>query len=364
MSLIRQHLWNIPRMTLQVRVTNAKGDALTDWSDRFNVARDGSGCAVPSASPVPTLGPTIFPPTQPVRGVAGDLWADVIIGKPDFSQIAPKSVVPFKVNNPTGVVVDRSVDPGRAYVWDSGNSRILGIDLAACYEGDAPCSADIIIGQPSGYDHAACNGDNGVQAFPVRARPSAETLCGIPDHSLSPWEAYSFVTMVVDGDGNLYVPDSFNHRILKYENPFESDSVADQVWGQADFSGRVCNRGALGSPTKESFCFHSSSIQFTLNRYGAGVEIDSEGNMWVADTGNNRVLRFPVQPARARLPRQPIWSWANPTSIRRSPEARLASCTPRRPSGSTPRAGSMLPTLPTTGSSSSSPRSSLEHRRT
>ena len=296
MSLIRQHLWNIPRMTLQVRVTNAKGDALTDWSDRFNVVRDGSGCAVPSASPVPTLGPTIFPPTQPVRGVAGDLWADVIIGKPDFSQIAPKSVVPFKVNNPTGVVVDRSVDPGRAYVWDSGNSRILGIDLAACYEGDAPCSADIIIGQPSGYDHAACNGDNGVQAFPVRARPSAETLCGIPDHSLSPWEAYSFVTMAVDSDGNLYVPDSFNHRILKYENPFESDSVADQVWGQADFSGRVCNRGALGSPTKESFCFHSSSIQFTLNRYGAGVEIDSEGNMWVADTGNNRVLRFPVQP--------------------------------------------------------------------
>ena len=46
-----------------------------------------------------------------------------------------KSVVPFKVNNPTGVVVDRSVDPGRAYVWDSGNSRILGIDLATCYGG-------------------------------------------------------------------------------------------------------------------------------------------------------------------------------------------------------------------------------------
>ena len=296
MSLIRQHLWNIPSMTLQVRVTNARGEGLTDWSDRFNVARDASGCAVTGASPTPTLGPTIFPPTQPVRGVAADLWADVIIGKPDFTQIAPKSVVPFKVNNPTGVVVDRSVDPGRAYVWDSGNSRILGIDLAACYEGDAPCSADIVIGQPSGYDYAACNGDNGVQAFPVRARPSAETLCGIPDHSLSPWEAYSFVTMAVNGDGNLYVPDSFNHRILKYESPFESDSVADQVWGQADFSGRVCNRGALGSPSSESLCFHSSSIQFTLNRYGAGVEIDSEGNMWVADTGNNRVLRFPAQP--------------------------------------------------------------------
>ena len=198
-------------------------------------------------------------------------------------------------------MVDRSVDPGRAYVWDSGNSRILGIDLAKCYEGDPPCSADIVIGQPSGYDHAACNGDNGVQDFPFRAQPTAETLCGIPDHSLSPAESYSFVTMAVDGDGSLYVPDSFNHRILKYESPFESDSVADEVWGQGDFSGRVCNRGELDSPTAESLCFHSSSIQFTLNRYGAGVEIDSEGNMWVADTGNNRVLRLPVNPATGEI---------------------------------------------------------------
>ena len=173
MGLIRRHLWNIPKMILQVRLTNAKGDGLTDWSDRFNVAADASRCADPRSSPVPTLIPTTFPPTSPIRGVTGDYWADIVIGKPDFSQIAPKSVVPFKVNNPTGVVVDRSVDPGRAYIWDSGNSRILGIDLGACYEGATPCSADIVIGQPSGYDHAACNGDNGVQNFPVRALPTA-----------------------------------------------------------------------------------------------------------------------------------------------------------------------------------------------
>ena len=301
MGLIRQHLWNIPRLTLQVRVTNARGEGLTAWSDRFNVVRDASECVDPGASAVPTATATPTPFTAPVRGAAGDLWADVVIGKPNFSQIAMKSVVPFKVNNPTGVVVDRSVDPGRAYVWDSGNSRILGIDLAKCYEGEPPCSADIVIGQPSGYDHAACNGDNGVQDFPFRAPPTAETLCGIPDHSLSPWEAYSFVTMAVDGDGNLYVPDSFNHRILKYESPFESDSVADEVWGQGDFSGRVCNRGELDRPTAESLCFHSHTIQPVLNRYGAGVEIDADGNVWVADTGNNRVLRFPVQPATGEI---------------------------------------------------------------
>ncbi len=292
MALVQQSFRPESRIRLRVRIVSAETSGLASkWSDEFILAHDESSCGLPRP----------FPSTSPIRGIAGDFWADIILGKPDFTQIAPKSVVPFKVNNPTGVVVDRSVDPGRAYVWDSGNSRILGIDLGVCYEGATPCSADIIIGQPSGYDHAACNGDNGVQNFPMRARPTAETLCGIPDHSLSPWEGYSFVTMAVDGDGNLYVPDSYNHRVLKYNSPFESDSIADKVWGQTDFSGMVCNRGDLDNPTAESLCFHSDSIRFTLNRHGAGVEIDSGGNMWVADTGNNRVLRFPAHPSTGEI---------------------------------------------------------------
>ncbi|MDE2860848.1 MAG: NHL repeat-containing protein [Chloroflexota bacterium] len=216
------------------------------------------------------------------------------MGKPDFSQMGDNSVVPFKVFNPGGVVVDRSQIPGIAYVWDSANSRILGIDLANCYGSTGPCSADIVIGQPSGYDYAACNGDNGVQRFPVRAVASAETLCGIRDIALSPGETHNFVTMDVDGHRNLYVPDSVNHRILKYESPTEQDAVADRVWGQADFSGMACNRGDLTQPTAETLCFHSPSNQSITNWYGNGVDIDRHGNMWVADGGNNRVLRFPV----------------------------------------------------------------------
>ena len=109
-------------------------------------------------------------PSEPVvRGQPGDYWADVIIGKPDFSEIVPNQVVPFKVFNPGGIVVDRSVEPGRAYVWDAGNSRVLGIDLAQCYAGESPCSADIVLGQPSLYGYSACNGDSGVQNFPYRA---------------------------------------------------------------------------------------------------------------------------------------------------------------------------------------------------
>ena len=65
---------------------------------------------------------------------AANLWADQVIGQRDFTEINPNEIVPDKVFNASGIAVDYSVsNPGRAYVWDSNNNRILGIDLAACY---------------------------------------------------------------------------------------------------------------------------------------------------------------------------------------------------------------------------------------
>ncbi len=288
LGLVEDRLWHEPTLKLQVRITNAAGEPQSNWSNVVKVVQNASDCSTPREAP--------FPPEPPVRGVAGDLWADVVIGKPDFTQIAPKSVVPFKLFNPGGVVVDRSSAPGRMYVWDAGNSRVLGIDLAKCYAGEGPCTADVVIGQPSGYDQGGCNGDSSFQGFPARTTPRADTLCGIPEQALSPWEVHTFVTMAVDGNGALYVPDSYNNRIVKYEDPFATDSVADEVWGQWDFSGGTCNRGGPRRPTAETLCFHSQTNFPLANRYGNGVEIDPNGNMWVADGGNNRVLRFPVDP--------------------------------------------------------------------
>ena len=241
-----------------------------------------------------------FPPSAPVRGVEGDLWADVILGKTDFSEIATNRVVPFKLFNPGGILVDRSTEPGRAYIWDSGNSRILGLDLAECYEGEAPCSAQLVIGQPSLFDHSACNGDSGVQDYPARPKARADTLCGISSTAISPGEEHTFVTMAVNSRGDIFVPDSHNSRLLRYDSPFENDSVADEVWGQADFTGNLCNMGRP-KPGPETLCFHSSSNRTTLNRYGNGAELDSRGNLWVADGGNNRVLRFPYHPGSGEI---------------------------------------------------------------
>ena len=62
--------------------------------------------------------------------------------------------------------------------------------------------------------------------------------------------------------------------------------MADEVWGQSDFSGNLCNQGAA-APTASTLCF-------TVGTFSAGgVALDATGNLWVADNGNNRVLRFP-----------------------------------------------------------------------
>ena len=237
-------------------------------------------------------------PSEPlVRGQSGDYWADIIIGKPDFAETGPGEVVPFKVFNPGGLFVDRSVDPGLAYIWDSGNNRILGVDLAKCYTDEGPCQADFVLGQPSLWDSGACNGDSAVQKYPYRAEASARTLCGVPDLALSPGEWPSFVNMDVDAMRNLYTPDSFNNRVLLYERPFEADGIADSVWGQEGFAETTCNRGDYSNPTAQSLCFHSVENWDRTPAYGgwpaAGVALDQHGNLWVADSGNNRVLRFP-----------------------------------------------------------------------
>jgi len=101
-------------------------------------------------------------------------------------------------------------------------------------------------------------------------------------------------TMAVDGAGNLYVPDFFNSRVLRYDDPFGTDALADAVWGQADFQGITCNRGwGFGRARPDGLCLASIP---GFGNIKAGVAVDAAGNLWVADNMNNRVVRFPVDP--------------------------------------------------------------------
>src|SRR4029079_6805220 len=67
------------------------------------------------------------------RGVSGDYAADRILGKPDYSEVNPYSIVGNKLWLPHGVVVDRAnPSANKLYIYDAGNNRILGFDLNTC----------------------------------------------------------------------------------------------------------------------------------------------------------------------------------------------------------------------------------------
>jgi sugar lactone lactonase YvrE len=257
-----------------------------------------------------------FQAGSPVRGVPGDWWADVIVGQPSFGQITPNRVVPNKLFNPGGVLVDRSVIPNRVYVYDAGNSRILGLSsLGICAAGsnagnvctsrsDCPgsvCSIqptkrpELIIGQPSA-GQSTCNGDGAFQNYPIFPAPNAKTLCGLRPDGVSILEGGSKATMAVDLSHNLYHPDYFNNRVLRYNDPFASDTIADFVWGQPDFTHADCNEGrGYGLPDANSLCLVAP---LQVGSIKTGVAVDANNNLWIADTQNNRVLRFPYDPAR------------------------------------------------------------------
>jgi sugar lactone lactonase YvrE len=77
-----------------------------------------------------------------------------------------------------------------------------------------------------------------------------------------------------DPKGNLWVVDSSNNRVLEYAPPFTTGEAAMLVIGQTSLtgSGDSTPAGALFGPV--------------------GIAFDSGGNLWVVDSGNNRVLEF------------------------------------------------------------------------
>jgi sugar lactone lactonase YvrE len=74
--------------------------------------------------------------------------------------------------------------------------------------------------------------------------------------------------VVVDGDGNVYVADTGNHRIQKL-NP---DGMVLAAWGTRGGGGEVGGQPELDSPY--------------------GVAIDGAGSVYVADQGNDRIQKL------------------------------------------------------------------------
>lgn len=189
---------------------------------------------------------------------AGDAVADRVLGQPSCYRSACNTLDPEATNSPNAVAIDKSVSPNRLYIADTQNNRVLGYSSISSLVNGAP--ATLVIGQPDLF-----TGNGGIGAAGLSG-PKA---------------------VAVDKLGNLYVADTGNNRVLEFPTPFSRGIAAGQaatmVWGQGlSFNTGQCNLGLNGFTTAEGMCQPS------------GVAVDSNSNLFVADTGNNRVLAFKV----------------------------------------------------------------------
>ncbi len=153
--------------------------------------------------------------------------------------------------------IDRTSDTPHLFVADSGNNRILGFwDARRVKYGDP---ADLIIGQVGPTRNLINSPYNDAD------KPSATGL-------LLP------AGVAVDAEGNVWVADTGNGRVLRFPKPFEhwdETQTADLVLGQPDLETH-----STGEVLRDRL-YRPSSLAFT-----------GEGNLVVADLAHSRVLMF------------------------------------------------------------------------
>lgn len=141
-----------------------------------------------------------------------------------------------QLNYPKGMAADGE---GNIYIADRNNNRIRKVDK------------DGIITTIAGNGAAGYSGDNGPATAAQLQSPAGITL---------------------DGDGNLYIADSGNHRIRKVSPDGIITTIAGN--GTAGFGGD-----------------NGSAIQAQLNT-PQDVVIDNFGNIYIADTNSNRIRKI------------------------------------------------------------------------
>lgn len=178
-----------------------------------------------------------------------------LLGQPDFTSDAgtdpPTSRSLYEVD---GVAVDPTT--GKLFVSDGGNHRILRFSSVAAYQTFA--EAEAVFGQPDFTSNEPNRG----------GAPSSLSL-DTP------------ATLCFDAAGNLWVADSGNARVLRYDDASSKPAfgaAANGVIGQAGF---LTNTPATNSTSDNGFITP------------AGVAVDNAGNLYVSDVGGiPRIQRF------------------------------------------------------------------------
>ncbi|MBI4136969.1 hypothetical protein HY469_02805, partial [Candidatus Roizmanbacteria bacterium] len=224
------------------------------------------------------------------------IWTSPLVAPPDHE--VPK-VVSINLSQYAGQTVTITLETDRN--GDGFGDDAIIADPVLTNQKKNTCiidpdkDADIVIGQPD-FESGACNRDN---LEGIYKNPTSTSLC-LMTYPLSPniAENWGRLNFDVDAQGNLYVPDIYNNRVLVYNQPFSKQTktniAADYVIGQPSFTANQINHG-LGINTRDASGLYIG-IDPADGKFGVmarGTSVDPQGNIWVADTYNSRLLRFP-----------------------------------------------------------------------
>jgi sugar lactone lactonase YvrE len=151
------------------------------------------------------------------------------------------------LNQPKSVAVDAS---GNLYIADTGNNRVLFYPAGST-------TATRVYGQNGSFTSNALNGSLGVASASTLNQPGGVST---------------------DASGNLYIADTNNNRVLFFSS---GSTTATTVYGQLLSFVTNTADSPLGTPS-------ASNLNQPIS-----ATIDSSGNLYVADLGNNRVLFYP-----------------------------------------------------------------------
>jgi hypothetical protein len=182
---------------------------------------------------------------------------------PGFPDATPDRTLNFP-----GALSGVAIAPnGRIYVAAWRENRVYSWPNAQT-AADPASSADLVLGDVNNTRPLDPGAGCGA------ADTDATLLCG-PE------------SVAVDAQNNLYVADTYNHRVLVFLNPTASAAppAADLVLGQGgSFTSHEQHKDApAGNNIIEGFS------------YPRGVAVDGNGDLWVVDEYGYRVLKF-VQP--------------------------------------------------------------------
>lgn len=283
--------------------TAASPSASTLRSPQSNVSTNGSKFAVADASNNRIL---IWSSIPSSNGAA----ASVVLGQADFST-RTAATTQAGLNSPQSVFISNE---DKLVVADQGNHRVL---IWNTIPNASNTPANVVIGQDS-FTTKQVNLDG------VDGKPSARGLDG-------PFDA------IVTADGKLIVADTNNHRVLIWNTlPTSNGQPANIVLGQGDFTSKddddeadamYAPHGLWSDGTKlmvadsgnnrilywpnlpQVSTVEASYVvgQTDFSRNAAGTSVSSLRNpvavssdgagFYVADAGNNRVLRYDSLPS-------------------------------------------------------------------